>query len=337
MEKQYLSILGSVHQLEDKTTSCTVRDPFSATMYDFIRCCLLETTKALHATISYTYKQLSESKQKSFYLIGYKSRRGWQTKIYGDPSNVEEGHDIKWMLKNLRWHWEKYSAYMELYEDAFDDITGFLLSDLVQEEYADSGSNGASVQSENFDLLDDCFEACLELVTAISESKFYQPICFEVAPFQHNIESMLPIVSQFKVFRTKQEGVQTENSLATDKVISFLGGQLLKELNKESKVKSANPADKPVTNFFLYTVMPRFENANGDSGIDELFDNSRETDNSLVIIDHFQSTPQNKALERIKKHGKGFSPRISSGKGKGYSPQNSSRNGDQMDGSFLVL
>lgn len=262
MENTALHVLGpakEVHDVENEKTAF-LRDPFSATLNDFVVYCLNELAEALHLAIVHTYTQLPKKKRVHFYLVGYKERTSWgniQQKIYDDPSQCDQGLQIKWLLKNLRWYWMKYAEYMELSDDAFDDITGFILFDVVQRAYADIGTELRESEDEN--LVRDCYQASLDLVIAIAEAAYYQEIAADILKFKDNLESMLPLIDEFETYQRKQRDVRNE-LLDTNKVIEFIKSDILmKELEREAKEVN-NPAHKPLTNYFLCTVMPRFQN-----------------------------------------------------------------------------
>lgn len=170
------------------------------TAIDHVHCCISETSKLLKQAVIYTYNQKSPEDQKKFYLIGYKPRsQGFHhRKIYGDPSKEKEGGDIKWQLKNLRWHNQEYAEYMNIYEDVLDDISGFLLFDVIHDCYF--GSSKLSVCFSDKQFLYDCIEACEELVNAIQDSSFYVDIQKEAYETSRKLEFLSLSASKLKDF-----------------------------------------------------------------------------------------------------------------------------------------
>ena len=167
---------------------------------------------------------------------------------------------MKWLLKNLRWYWKQYAKYMELNDDAFDDITGFLLFDVVNNAYADSKEGGDATESteEDDSLVQNCFEASLDLIIAVTEATYFETIADEVAKNRRNLETMMPLIRELHVYRSRQNKIQKE-PIDTRTVLDFLKSPaLLRELEKEEGCAD-NPLARPLTNYFLYTVMPRFE------------------------------------------------------------------------------
>jgi len=135
--------------------------------------CLNNISNLLKEVILFTYGQEPQSKQKKFFLVGYEHRKGFSKKIFGDPNNCDEGVDLKWQLRNIRWHLAKYAELMNMYEDVLDDLTGFLL-DTTFQCYLGSAHLHKMLADPN--LLNDCVEVCLEIVGAIEDAGFYQGI-----------------------------------------------------------------------------------------------------------------------------------------------------------------
>lgn len=344
-----LDLLGQAQVMHNQTGSAVVRDPFSCTLYDFISFSLRELSKALHRIVVYTRENLIVAQQKKyFFLVGYKPRQGWNTlqqKVYGNPKNELEGQDIKWLLKNLRWHYKKYAKYLALDKETFDDITGFLLFDVVLNGFT-CGDNESTEYDDSLTI--DCFNASIDLLSAVVEASFYKAIKEDVNKIKQNIEAMLPVVLEFKSLVLKQSS-KLADDLDTGKVLGFLRSKLLlNALEKERKVVSNNPTEKPITNYFLYTVIPRFESLNltGDSGVVADISLANETmDGSMVVIGTpknkktlvVESTPvlKNKTVERLKKSSSSQKKMPV----KSYSQKKMShpKSPDEMDGSFVLI
>lgn len=337
LNSDLVNLLGQSQQIFKETSKTSfIRDPFHSALFQFIRYCLQETAVALHQTVVFTYKQQPKTKQKHFFLSGFKAKTSWNTsqwKIFGNPEECKEGHDMKWLLKNLRLHWKEYALQMNLYEDVLDDITGFLLFDIIQKGliYDDDSKNGIV----DVKFVKDCYDACLEMLSAIIESEYYKEISQAIEKIKQNIEAMLLLIPEYEVFVKQQEHVAKEE-LLTGKVIDFLKDNSLAEaLRKEEMIKSSKPTEKPLTNYFLFTVIPRFAKhqltSSSDSGVvvDDMSDvlTSGSADTSLVVIDGFQSTPvavKNKVVDRLR-----LKDKSTLGKLTGKS--------DTMDGSFVLL
>ena len=344
-----LDLLGQAQVMYNQTDSAVIRDPFSCTLYDFISFSLRELSKALHRIVVYTRENLIVAQQKKyFFLVGYKPRQGWNTlqqKVYGNPKNELEGQDIKWLLKNLRWHYKKYAKYLALDKETFDDITGFLLFDVVLNGFT-CGDNESTEYDDSLTI--DCFNASIDLLSAVVEASFYKAIKEDVNKIKQNIETMLPVVLEFKSLVLKQSS-KLADDLDTGKVLGFLrSNSLLNALEKERKVVSNNPTEKPITNYFLYTVVPRFESLNltGDSGVVADISLANETmDGSMVVIGTpknkktlvVESTPvlKNKTVERLRKSSSSQKKTPV----KSYSQKKLShpKSPDEMDGSFVLI
>ena len=344
-----LDLLGQAQVMHNQTGSAVVRDPFSCTLYDFISFSLRELSKALHRIVVYTRENLIVAQQKKyFFLVGYKPRQGWNTlqqKVYGNPKNELEGQDIKWLLKNLRWHYKKYAKYLALDKETFDDITGFLLFDVVLNGFT-CGDNESTEYDDSLTI--DCFNASIDLLSAVVEASFYKAIKEDVNKIKQNIEAMLPVVLEFKSLVLKQSS-KLADDLDTGKVLGFLRSKsLLNALEKERKVVSNNPTEKPITNYFLYTVIPRFESLNltGDSGVVADISLANETmDGSMVVIGTpknkktlvVESTPilKNKTVERLKKSS--TSQKKTPVKSYSQKKMSHPKSPDEMDGSFVLI
>jgi len=244
-----------------------LNDPFSCSMLDFIQYCLNELTEVLHITVVFTYKNLIEKKQKkNFFLTGFgeRKRRGsLQKKLYGDPSKVKEGTDLRMLLKNIRWNYKKYALHTNIYEDTFCDITGFFLFDILPCLYA--------TKPFEYDdkMVFDCFDAAVELVSAISESKYYTEVSKDVLNYKINLEALLSTAMEYKSINRSKSSCEVLNTKA---VLDFLQSQNLKVmLKEEQKISSESPLEKPLTNYFLNVVMARFDSNQfaSDSGIVE--------------------------------------------------------------------
>ena len=344
-----LDLLGQAQVMHNQTDSAVIRDPFSCTLYDFISFSLRELSKALHRIVVYTRENLIVAQQKKyFFLVGYKPRQGWNTlqqKVYGNPKNELEGQDIKWLLKNLRWHYKKYAKYLALDKETFDDITGFLLFDVVLNGFT-CGDNESTEYDDSLTI--DCFNASIDLLSAVVEASFYKAIKEDVNKIKQNIEAMLPVVLEFKSLVLKQSS-KLADDLDTGKVLGFLRSKLLlNALEKERKVVSNNPTEKLITNYFLYTVIPRFESLNltGDSGVVADISLANKTmDGSMVVIGTpknkktlvMESTPvlKNKTVERLKKSSS--SQKKTPVKSYSQKKMSHPKSPDEMDGSFVLI
>lgn len=344
-----LDLLGQAQVMHNQTDSAVIRDPFSCTLYGFISFSLRELSKALHRIVVYTQENLIVAQQKKyFFLVGYKPRQGWNTlqqKIYGNPRTELGGQDIKWLLKNLRWHYKKYTKYLALDKETFDDITGFLLFDVVLNGFT-CGDNESTEYDDSLTI--DCFNASIDFLSAVVEASSYKAIKEDVGKIKHNLEAMVPVVLEFKSLILKQASKLTDD-LETGKVFNFLKSKsLLNALEKERKVVSDNPTEKPITNYFLYTVIPRFESLNltVDSGVVADISLANETmDGSMIVIGTpknqksvvVESTPvlKNKSVERLKRSSSSQKKTPV----KSYSQKKVShpKSPDEMDGSFVLI
>jgi len=92
----------------------------------------------------------------------------------------------------------------------------------------------------------------------VKKSSYYEAIAEGVLKNRHNLETMMPLISEFQIYQKKQERA-TNHPLDAKLVLEFLSSSdLIRQLEKEHKMGNC-PVEKPLTNFFLYTVMPRFE------------------------------------------------------------------------------
>ena len=281
----------------------------------------------LKEVVKMTFNQEPKDKQRAFFLIGYKHKRGFSKRIYGDPNTATEGGDFKWQLRNIRWHLSKYSEQMNIYEDVLDDLTGFLL-DTCYKCYL-----GSSLLTEaaNQNLLKDSFEVCVELVGAIEEAEFYQNMKSSSTKFRINLEKKINAL----------EDLSNPSAKALSFVEELLVPGLIKEITNDSI------QTKPITKLILNSVQSQF--SKDDSGIcadmpgftstsstpirnmsnkpeipgtPQLLAN-QSTNSSMVFID--TPTVKNKQLDEIKK----FSQKRNPGK--------NSPSPDVMDGSFVMI
>jgi hypothetical protein len=320
----------------------------TATTIGHIHNCLNEFSTLLKEVIILTRNHETGSRQRQFFLIGYNHRRGYSKRLHGDPKECPEGVDLKWQLRNIRWHLKHYAELMNLYEDVLDDLTGFLL-DTTFKCYL--GSTRLNEVVSDPDLFNDCIEVCKELASAIEESEFYQNLNQNAVEVKVKLDEL----QQFVAVQGKALVMDSQM------VLNFVQNTLLLEIKKENST-----FNKPVTKHLLDVIVPQLvKNAGEDSGIvydlltstpstpslprDSLSKKSTPVprrnkaatlkqestpissrslmDTSMVIVD----TPvlKNKHIEQVKE----TTPR-SRRKNKNREER---KNGDSMDGSFVLI
>ena len=274
----------------------------------------------LKDVVVFTFNQELKSKQKSFFLIGYEHKRGFSKRIYGDPKTTAEGADFKWQLRNLRWHLAKYAEKMNIYDDVLDDLTGFLL-DTCYKCYL--GSSLLTKAASDHNLLNDSFEVCIELVSAIEEAEFYLSLKHESSELKKSLQK------QFNTFNN--------HSNLSVKALKFTEEFLVPSLLKE--VTSGSDQVKPITKLILNYVQPQLvkDMKEDDSGstVQSSSTNTpmRNTSNTLPINQSMDSsmiiintpTVKNKPIDQLKK----FSQK--------RTPPKKVTSTDVMDGSFVMI
>ena len=272
MAKPKVKVLGAQQLVEEyDSSSYTLHDPFVASTLEYVRRCLDQLSKALHVTIVCAYKQLPLNKRKSFFLASFNPwklvKKGLKKRNnFGDPSKNDSGHDIQWLLKNLRFNIPFYAEKLDMEEDDFDDLSGFLLdsirNQLAHQYYLkpfDENDPGNPWLRKHF-ITKDCIDASVELVAAIYDSEYFASVQSDVEKIKNNLERMRTVLEEHKLYKDRKK-VAEGKPLDTDMVLKFLTSDaLVQQLEAEKKLENGSPIEQPLTHFFQMIVIPRIMN-----------------------------------------------------------------------------
>ena len=209
----------------------------------FISNCLLETSNLLYLVIVQTFERESSKNLRKFFLTGYKPRRnGRQRRIYGSPVNNPSGRDIKWQLKHIHRYSKKYAESLGMCHSDLEDVTTFLLYEIVHESYLGSCKFAEKHLSKDFLL--DIFESCQDLICAIEQSENFSDIQKDASLTRDKLE-----VLEDNYFRSL---LLSERNADTECVIEFVKSEvLMNELVNELNSEGSHPFKKPISRVFL--------------------------------------------------------------------------------------
>jgi len=208
-----LEYADTIYDQPTKKPSYSLNGSFGASPLDFINRSLHLLSDALRVAVTITYNRLPKYLQKTFYVTNLVSvttnERIHFQKSFGDPSLTVSGGDVKMLLKNLRSHWKMYSKKMNMYEDAFEDITGFLLHDIVESgieafhiNHIEDGLQQNTIPLNKMvyshEVAKDCIEATWELVAAIHDAKYYQAVSKQMHSIKTRLEELVLVIQDFQ-------------------------------------------------------------------------------------------------------------------------------------------